>query len=147
MGPQIHVLRHYTVLFIGFSFRDNWVNDLLMTLNKERRQGNEQLYHYAILRKDQVNAKGSDYFINNFGVKPISIDDFSQIKNLLSHLYQQALIHDHRGSAKIELPLYEGKNNNEQDEPVFLAPDEYFEELYNCRLSMVRKKKSYVHSG
>jgi len=24
MGPQIHILRHYTVLFIGFSFRDEW---------------------------------------------------------------------------------------------------------------------------
>jgi hypothetical protein len=146
MGPQIHILRHYAVLFVGFSFRDKWVNKLLIKLNKERREREDRLYHYAIMRKDAVEAEGADYFRNELGVKSISIDNFSQIKELLSHIYQEALIHDHHGSAKIKIPLYEGWSKKEQDKPICLTPAEYFEELCNCRLSMVRKKKSYVYS-
>lgn len=146
MGPQIHILRHYTVLFIGFSFRDRWVRELLMRLNDERKEREDRLYHYAIMKKNEVDAMGCDYFVNQLGIKPISIDYFSQIKDLLSHLYQQALIHDCHGSVKIRLPMYEGRSRDEHVKPVFLTPDEYFEELYDCRLSMVRKKKSYSYS-
>ena len=37
MGPQIQYLRHYTALFIGFSFRDRWVRRLLINLDRERQ--------------------------------------------------------------------------------------------------------------
>jgi len=141
MGPQIHILRHYSVLFIGFSFRDWEVNNLLKNLNKERSERRDRLYHYAIMKKDDIDAKGIDYFQNELGVKPIAIDDYFQIKNLLSHLYQQALVYDHQKSTKIKLAFYEGKTNSKEDKPVYLAPSEYFEELYKCRLSMVRRKK------
>jgi hypothetical protein len=35
MAPQIHYLRHYTVLFIGFSFADQYVCTLLRRLKKD----------------------------------------------------------------------------------------------------------------
>ena len=145
MGPQIHILRHYSVLFIGFSFRDWKINELLEKLNEERSERDERLYHYAIMRKKDIAVKGKDYFEDRLGVKPIPIDDFPQIKNLLSHLYQQALIHDHPGDEKIKLALYEGKSKSEHDKPVYLTPAEYFEELYDCRLCMVHKKKTFVY--
>ena len=149
MGPQIHILRHYAVLFIGFSFRDWKVNGLLKKLNKEReeRKDKDRLYHYAIMKADKIDATGREYLKNELGVKPISVDRFSEIKNLLSHLYQQGLMHDHHGSRKIGLPPYEGRSQNAQDKPICLTPEEYFEELYHCRLSMVHKEKSYIYPG
>ena len=158
MGPQIHVLRHYTVLFIGFSFRDEWVNNLLRKLNKERKEReveeNElspkrgrraRLYHYALMKREYVQAKGEDFF-DDLGVKPISLDSFNQIHHILGYLYGQALLHDY-GNKKIELPLHIGRNKNKQNKPVSLTPELYFEELCACRLSMVHKKKSYIYSG
>ena len=154
MGPQIHVLRHYTVLFIGFSFRDQWVNNLLRRLNKERivqdseekgvipkRKRRARLYHYALMKKEDVQAKGEEFF-DDLGVKPISLDSFDQIHHALGYLYGQALIHDY-GNKKIELPVHQGKGKNKQNRPVYLTPDQYFEELCACRLSMVHKKKSW----
>lgn len=146
MGPQIHILRHYTVLFIGFSFRDWKINELLKNLNTERSKRKDRLYHYTIMRKKDVASKGKEYFENILGVKPIMIDDFPQIRDLLSHLYQQGLNHDYPGKERIKLAQYEGKHKTEQDKPVFLSPAEYFEELYRCRLCGVQKKKSYVYN-
>jgi hypothetical protein len=147
MGPQIHILRHYTVLFIGFSFRDKWVLQLLKALDHERRERKDRLYHYAIMKKEEVAANGLNYFRDELGIKPISIDNFSEIKNLLSHLYQQGLHRDYPGSKKIRVPTYRGKRQSGKDKPVFLTPAEYFEELYECRLSMVRKKRAYTYSA
>ena len=159
MGPQIHILRNYSVLFIGFSFRDEWVNDLLRTLNKERKkremkaekqvekEGNKRkeralrLYHYAIMKEDKIKSKGYDFF-DELGVKAIPVRDYAQIKDLLGHLYQQGLAHDYQGRTRIKLPLYEGKKKDARDKPVCLSPEGYFEELFNCRLSMVRNNKS-----
>jgi hypothetical protein len=87
-----------------------------------------------------------NHFVDGLGVRPISIDSFYQVKDLLSHLYQQGLRHDHPGSTKIKIPWYAGRRKHKQDRPVSLKPDEYFEELYDCRLSTVRKKKSYKYS-
>ena len=145
MGPQIHILRHYSVLFIGFSFRDWKVNNLLKKLNKDRAKRKDRLYHYAILRQDQIDEKGEAYFKEKLGVKPIPIKDFPQIKDLLSHLYQQGLIQDHQGNTKIQLSYYEGKNKNIKDRGISLSLADYFEELYNCRLSMVQRKNSKAH--
>lgn len=142
MGPQIHILRHYVVLFIGFSFRDWKVNDLLKQLNRERAGRRERLHHYALMKRDQVDEQRRKYFQEEMGVKPILVDTFPQIKDLLSHLYRQALVHDHPGSPGIALPLYEGRNKAKGDRPICLSPEEYFEELYRCRLCMVRHTAS-----
>jgi len=141
MGPQIHILRHYAVLFIGFSFRDKWVNHLLTKLNEERRDRKDRLYHYALLWKDEIDARGAAPFFDELGVKTIPLDNHSQIKDLLGHLYQQALVYDHAGEVEFPLPPYAGRGGTKPDRPVCLTPADYFEELYHCRLSMVRRKR------
>ena len=113
MGPQIHILRHYAVLFIGFSFRDFMINELLTNLNKERSKRNGRLYHYAIMRDKDISSKGKGYLENTLGVKPILVDEFSKIKDILGHLYQQGLVHDYQGDEIIKLAKYEGKNKSE----------------------------------
>ena len=147
LGPQIHILRHYSVLFIGFSFRDFKINELLINLNKERSKRNKRLYHYAIMMRKDSASKGKEYFENTLGVKLILIDDFPQIKDILSDLYQQGFIYDHPGENKIKLAQYEGKSKSDQDKPVYLSPAEYFDELFNCRLCSVQKGKTYVYDG
>lgn len=130
MGTEIHLLRHYRVLFIGFSFRDEWVNDVLRKLNKERvkklreqKLNREQKinkerkklkqkdisrpYHYALMKKTEVNemktAKGKNFF-DRLGVKIIGLDDFYQIPLVLKQLYIHGLCHDNRGQY-IPLPM------------------------------------------
>jgi len=135
MGPQIHVLRHFTTLFIGFSFRDYKVNELLKDLNKERESRSDRLYHYALLKGDEIQPMGLDFY-HSLGVKPICLNDFSEIPKVLSSLYQQGLIHDH-GDMKIQLPLIRGREEMQQAEPVYLAAEQYFEQLCACRLCTV----------
>lgn len=135
MGPQIHVLRHYTTLFIGFSFRDYKVNELLKDLNKERESRSDRLYHYALLKGDEIQSMGLDFY-HSLGVKPICLKDFSEIPKILSSLYQQGLIHDH-GDMKIQLPLVKGREEMQQAEPVYLAAEQYFDQLCACRLCTV----------
>lgn len=137
MGPQIHVLRHNAVLFVGFSFRDRWVNNLLEDLNKERKCRKDRLFHYALMKKEDVESKGERFF-KNLGVKPISLKKFKEIPNLLSVLYQQALIHDY-GHVDIELPLYESQRGKKTGERISLSPDQYFNELCACRICSVWK--------
>ncbi len=146
MGPQIHILRHYVVLFVGFSFRDWKVNQLLETLNRERAGRDDRLYHYAIMKRDQLDAERRQFLEQELGVRPLLIEAFSQIKDLLGHLYRQALVHDHPRMAKIPLPFYAGRRPDRQARPVHLAPEAYFEELYRCRVSMVWNVKRKVET-
>lgn len=93
----IHILRHYSVLFVGFSFRDSWINSTMEQLNKERekRPEKDRLYHYAIMLRKSVEKKGKEFF-ENIGVKPIYIDSFCEIYTLVRDLYLSALGNDHK---------------------------------------------------
>jgi hypothetical protein len=139
MGPQIHVLRHYAALFIGFSFRDPWVNGLLRRLNEERgeRAPGERLYHYALMKREEVQSKGKCFFAG-LGVKPIALNDFDEIPRLLGHLYQRVLAHDHGN--RIELPIVEKRTGKRTGGHVHLSPDQYWKDLYACRNREVRGK-------
>lgn len=119
----------------GFSFRDYKVNELLKDLNKERESRSDRLYHYALLKGDEIQPMGLDFY-HSLGVKPICLKDFSEIPKVLSSLYQQGLIHDH-GDMKIQLPLIRGREEMQQAEPVYLTAEQYFEQLYACRLCTV----------
>ena len=142
MGPQIHVLRHYATLFIGFSFRDRWVNGLLRRLNEEReeRTPGARLYHYVLMRGDEVQSKGENFF-TELGVKPIALNDFDEIPRLLGHLYQQALAQDY-GEKGIELPIVEKRRGKRMGRNVRLSPAQYWEDLYACRNRAVRRRKA-----
>ena len=142
MGPQIHVLRHHATLFIGFSFRDREVNGLLRRLNKEReeRTPGDRLYHYAVMRRDEVQSKGERFF-RELGVKPIALNDFDEIPRLLGHLYQQALAQDY-GERGIELPIVEKRPGKRTGRHVHLSPAQYWEDLYACRNRAVRRRNT-----
>jgi hypothetical protein len=149
MGAQIHVLRHYCTLFIGFSFRDRWVNDLLRRLREERERHDRAISHYAIMKKSSVDAAGALFFAD-LGVKPIAVDDYPRIPECLGRLYQEGLKGDH-GSEDVQLrvipkgrrkagPL-DAASNPLQSEGLGVHPmktfglswQKYWEELCTCR--------------
>lgn len=139
MGPQIHVLRHYSVLFIGFSFRDAWVNNLLQELNQERKARRDRFYHYALVKEAEAQARGEGFF-ENLGVKPVRLGSFAEIRPLLSALYQAGLREDH-DALEIQLPFTSAKGDYKTCAPITLTPDQYYNELYACRRRMVYKGK------
>ena len=87
IGPQVHVLRHYSALFVGFSFRDRWVNNLLEDLEVERRlRGEERLFHYALVPSAMLDDEGTQWFAER-GIKPIGWEEPGEIVDLLGDLY------------------------------------------------------------
>jgi hypothetical protein len=161
MGTEIHMLRHYRVLFVGFSFRDEWVNKVLRKLNIEREQKvAHRPYHYALIKKSEVDEKKATKgrkFFDRFGVKIIGLDDFDQIPSVLKHLYIHGLRHDHRGDY-IPLPKVPRTRRNKasnkarnkqtkQQRPkdrmqrvTFIKVDQYWDHLCRCRNRSVRTR-------
>lgn len=159
LAPQVHFLRHYAALFLGFSFQDFMILKLLKRLNKERRrrarfkqrsrngQGakeSDRLYHYAVmLRSDIRSLTAKDpRFFTRLGVRPIPISGFDLIPALLGDLYISGLEADCRGG-KIDIPLmrmHEGKTEatgTYRD----LKPHEYWLDLFRCRQYSPTKRK------
>lgn len=144
MNPQIHILRHYCTLFIGFSFRDKWINDLLNKLNTEREaRGPDRLYHFALIIEAEVEKRGRGFF-DRLGVKPIQLGNNGEIPTVLNHLYLTGLAEDHR-SDRIRLPIEAKKGRKKASrEPATecfttISPDSFWDHLYNCRNCAVRK--------
>jgi len=137
MGPQIHCLRHYATLFIGFSFRDRWVNGLLRDLNVERRERRDRLYHYALMHRDEMGSRGKGFF-SDLGVRPIAVASFSEIPALLGHLYRQGLARDH-GEAGVRLPLVEKRRGTMTRRDTHLSAAQYWDALYRSRNRAVRR--------
>lgn len=96
MTPQIHFLRHYTVLFVGFSFTDKYVCDLLQAIKKEYQssQTPERKRHFAMISAGLFNERGGGYF-QRIGVRPIIYRDHNEIPDLLGELYASGLIKDY----------------------------------------------------
>jgi hypothetical protein len=133
MGAQIHVLRHYATLFIGFSFRDGWVNGLLRRLNEERetRMGDRRLFHYALMKHDDVAARG-EHLVQELGVRPIALASFDELPRLLAHLYRRGLAHDY-GEGTIDVPIVEKRTGDRTGRYVGLSPDACWQALRACR--------------
>lgn len=92
MGPQIHYLRYFTVLFIGFSFADEYVCELL------RRVYNDYLCHagrshFALVKDSEVEDKGMPFF-KEMGIEPIVYSDYDEIPSLLATVYRAGLVTD-----------------------------------------------------
>ncbi len=159
MGPQVHMLRHYCTLFVGFSFRDAWVNQLLRRLKKEREKHDRPFSHYTLMKRSEIEAKGRNFF-DHLGVTPIALDCYNQIPECLGRLYQEGLKADH-GAGDIQLPFVlkaqvpkadvpgergttEAKPAETQlgpsgEEPLRLNPERYWEELCACRNCYVKQ--------
>jgi hypothetical protein len=159
MGPQVHVLRHYRTLFVGFSFRDVWVNDLLRTLKEERRKYDKTFRHFTLMRRSDIEEKEEGFF-DSIGVVPIPLNCYTQIPECLGRLYEEGLKEDY-GAGDIVLPLVpraHGCSAVETGEPANtiqeeqaakpkrkesfrLSSEQYWEELCACRNCYVRQNR------
>ncbi len=76
-----------TFLFIGYSFKDHLIKSALSQIRQF--VGKSGIHHYAIFKKSK--STDFNYFISdleiNYNVKPILIDDFSEIPCVLSAIY------------------------------------------------------------
>jgi hypothetical protein len=100
MGPQIHYLRYFTALFIGFSFTDKYVCNLLKQVNRDYLQHTNRT-HFALLPNYEIQAKGQNFF-EEIGVSPIGYSNHSEIPDLLEKIYESGLIADQILSGKSE---------------------------------------------
>jgi len=92
MGPQVHLLRYYTALFVGFSFNDTYVCNLLRTLRGSyKKHGSSS--HYALLRAGSVAKKPRGFF-EELGVNPIDYQTHADIPSLLGQIYMAGLTGD-----------------------------------------------------
>ena len=96
--PQVYRLRHHTVLFVGFSFRDRWVRDLLRQIREERelsekRSAEGRRTHFALLPATDVARRAADFFAD-LGVEPIPPTQPSEVVDVLSPLYVAGIAHD-----------------------------------------------------
>jgi hypothetical protein len=80
-----------TFLFIGYSFRDHLIKTVLSQIHQF--VGNHGIHHYAIFRKE--NSPAFNCFMTdleiNYNVKPILIDDYSEIPCILSEIYARKI--------------------------------------------------------
>ena len=92
MGPQIHYLRYYTVLFVGFSFADEYVLRLLRHVHEDYL-GHADRTHFALMTKEEARAKGDNFFAE-IGVTPITYGRHDEIPEWLGRLYSAGLAAD-----------------------------------------------------
>lgn len=142
MGLYIYVLRHYVTLFVGFSFRDQKVNELLKCLNQEQVKRPDRVYHYAIMHRNEVEKKliQEQSFFTDIGVKPIAVNDFAEIPMILGQLYQQGLVYDYRGE-RIDLPVVKKRTGRPTEKYVGLSTAVCWSELLQCRNRAVRERQ------
>ena len=134
MTTQIHFLRHYTMLFVGFSFADKYVCNLLEAIKEEYRssQTPDRKQHFALVSAGLFNERGGSYF-RRIGVRPILYRDHNEIPFLLGELYVSGLIKDYE-SDDITLAWVDRHTHKvlQQDGPS-LKSQQYWSNLLDCR--------------
>jgi hypothetical protein len=119
IGPQVHVLRHFPTLFVGFSFRDEHVNELLKTLADERRGRGPQ--HFALVDSKALDAGRRDWF-DARGVQAIRWCEPGEIPCLLAYLYAAGLESDIERSGSVRIDEIEpGKGGRRTGRGVGMA--------------------------
>ena len=108
MIPQIYLLRHYITLFVGFSFTDPKITELLGKVWNEYPESKQKnRWNFAILRRS-VNPHKQSAELKLLGVRPIFVTDYDEIPDLLGAIYTAGLQFDHP-DGKVDLPFYEGR--------------------------------------
>ena len=99
MLHQIHYLRSYSVLFIGFSFSDKLVRGLLKDIHNELKS--HMRNHFAFLSESDFDEQvGRDRgFYDEMGIVPITYSTPKEIPDLLGKLYRAGLEADHKGES------------------------------------------------
>jgi hypothetical protein len=100
LGPQVHLMRHYPTLFIGFSFSDQWINKVLRTIHKEGLQFHDSEENtrrrFAIVNGKKFSKQCLDR-LRKLGVVPVVVTSFAEVPAVLGSLYKDALERDLRG--------------------------------------------------
>lgn len=134
MLHQIHYLRGYSVLFIGFSFSDEKVRQMLKDINQELSSRNRN--HFAFLSQRSLakfTADNVNYF-KEMSIAPIPYSKTDEIPDLFGKLYQAGLETDHRGS-KIPIVWVNPRNHDpSKREPRNLTSKEYWDALSESHL-------------
>jgi len=108
MISQIYLLRHYITLFVGFSFTDPKITELLAKVwNEYPAAKKKNHWNYAIVRKGE-DPKKQIAELKPLGVRPIFVNEYEDIPDLLGLVYETGLQDDNPGG-QLELPLYAGK--------------------------------------
>jgi hypothetical protein len=132
MGPQIHYLRNSVTLFIGFSFMDKKVNELLQKVN-EACPDTRKKKHYAFVSEEEYKEHGADFYDRN-GINPIQYADPKEIRDRLGELYQAGLKADQKGD-EIHLPwVTANKHKPTTFPPRGTTGAEYWNTLLDARL-------------
>jgi hypothetical protein len=101
LGPQVHLMRHYPTLFIGFSFSDQWIEKVLQTIHGEGRRyddpGENTRRRFAIVNGKGFSKERLGHLRDDLGVVPVVVNSFSDIPAVLGCLYKDALEGDLRG--------------------------------------------------
>lgn len=130
MGPQIHYLRFFPCLFVGFSFRDEYVNELLSRIREEKQhRETKQSYHYAFLAKDDFTRIGSGQ-MKKFGVKPIILVDYACIPDALGQIYLDGRFG--KDENIIALDTY-NKQSDRLNHTSYMTKIQYWDNLLSCR--------------
>jgi hypothetical protein len=91
LGPQVHLLRHYASLFIGFSFHDPWIEQNLRSLHEQSGTygytATRRLPRFAIVDGGEFDETRRSWLKTELGVHPIPVDDFAEIPEVLGVLY------------------------------------------------------------
>jgi hypothetical protein len=112
IGPQIHLLRHYSALFIGFSFRDEWVNGLLRQIRVEREAAAvARAPHFAFVSDVELAERGPDFFAE-LGVIAIPWQSPGDIRAALAHLYRAGVAVDLAGNGPLILAEFEPRRRS-----------------------------------
>jgi hypothetical protein len=108
MIPQIFLLRHYITLFVGFSFTDPKITELLGKIWKEYPAAKQkERRNFAILRKG-ADPRKQTAELALLGVRPVFVTEYDDIPDLLGAVYEAGLQDDHP-DGQLELPLYAGR--------------------------------------
>ncbi len=126
MAPQIHYLRHYTVLFIGFSFADKYVCKLLRNL-KEEFEGKPFRSHFALVPENGP----SDEELRALGVQGIRWQKPQDIPSILERIYVAGLRVD--GSETLVLPEVRPRTHEPTGKAVAYPLDRVWDLLNACR--------------
>jgi len=134
MLHQIHYLRGYSVLFVGFSFSDEKVNQLLSDIGEELLSRNRN--HFALLSQrnfEKLVDKDKNYF-DKMAIAPIPYSKPGEIPGLLGKLFRAGLEADHKGDS-IPIDWVQSRTHNpSKREPFPLIPTEYWNVLLKSRL-------------
>ncbi|MCY1718878.1 SIR2 family protein [Prolixibacteraceae bacterium Z1-6] len=141
MGPQIHYLRYYTTVFIGFSFNDEFVCKLLRKIYKDYLSKRNRT-HFAFIDEILYEKQGDNFF-TEMGVTPVVYKNHDDLTDLLGEVYKAGLQNEllRTKNRKIELPLLLTKKHISSGKSVRFPLEMIWDILINCRLESITRSK------